>query len=243
MLLVVVLVALLLEAQGQFELKPLPYDMDALEPGVDAGTISVHWGRHHRQYMDNMNSALTMLQGSGLVLRASAKTALDTKLEEDLEAVLTMASTGEEGEETIAPVLAKLRNNAGGYLNHNDYWDSLAPASKGGGVVDLKSTLDLAITQQFGSFDKFQTQFTREGMQVFGSGWVFLTYHDRKLQVETTENQQRPVGRVILACDLWEHAYYLKRHNKRLEYLAAYFSLVDMSRANHRYEQLLECEL
>lgn len=176
-------------------------------------------------------------------MRASAKAAIDSKLEEDLEAVLAVASTDEEGEDAIAPVLAKLRNNAGGYLNHNDYWDSLAPASKGGGVVDSKSPLDLAIARRFGSFDEFQNQFTREGMQVFGSGWVFLTYRDRELTVETTENQQRPVGRVILACDLWEHAYYLKRHGRRLEYLSAFFSLVDMAGANRRYEQLVACEL
>jgi Fe-Mn family superoxide dismutase len=187
------------------ELAPLPYAFDALEPHIDAQTMQIHHGKHHAAYVNNLNAALEKhpeLQG---------KSAED--LIKDLNALPEAIRTA-------------VRNNGGGHVNHTMFWQLMGPKCGGaptGKVAD-------AINGAFGSFDAFKEQMNKGGATRFGSGWVWLVDNGGKLVVESTANQDNPMmegKRPIMGIDVWEHAYYLKYQNRRPDYLAAWWSVVN----------------
>ena len=184
-----------------FSLPALPYAFDALEPHIDRLTMEIHHDRHHKAYVDNLNKALP----------GTTKT---------LEEILGSVST--------QPVA--VRNNGGGHWNHSFFWNVLAPA-KGS---KPSATLAKQIDTDFGSFDAFKAEFTKAATSRFGSGWAWLIKKEGKLVISSTPNQDNPLmdlaevkGQPILALDVWEHAYYLKYMNKRADYIAAFWNLVN----------------
>jgi len=187
------------------ELAPLPYAFDALEPHIDAQTMQIHHGKHHAAYVNNLNAALEKhpdLQG---------RTAED--LIKDLNALPEAIRTA-------------VRNNGGGHVNHTMFWQLMG--SKGGGAPTGR--VADAINGAFGSFDAFKEQMNKGGATRFGSGWVWLVDNGGKLVVESTANQDNPMmegKRPIMGIDVWEHAYYLKYQNRRPDYLAAWWSVVN----------------
>lgn len=196
-----------------FTLDPLPYAHDALEPHIDTLTMQIHHGKHHQAYVDNLNKAI-------------AGTDNETKSLEDL-----VKSAG-----SISPAV---RNNGGGHWNHGFFWHSLA--ANAGGTPSGK--LAEAINTSFGSFDAFKEKFANAGMTRFGSGWAWLIVKDGKLEVSSTPNQDNPLmdvaevkGTPILGVDVWEHAYYLKYQNKRADYLAAFWNVVNWNKVAERFE-------
>jgi len=183
---------------------PLPYAFDALEPYIDARTMEVHYGKHHAAYVKN-------------VLEAVGEEGITAADE-----VAFFAGTGRWS--------AKARNNGGGAWNHNFFWKMMGPGK--GGAPEGK--VGDALNASFGSFEKFQELFTDEAMKRFGSGWAWLVEKDGKLGVGSTPNQDNPLmdvsdfkGKPLLGLDVWEHAYYLKYQNKRNEYVAAWWNVVD----------------
>lgn len=196
-----------------FTLPSLPYAHDALEPHIDTLTMQIHHGKHHQVYIDNLNKAI-------------AGTEHENKTLEQL-----VAQAGAIG----APV----RNNGGGHWNHSFFWESLSP--NGGGAPSGK--LADAINDAFGSFDDFKTKFAAAGMTRFGSGWAWLgAGADKKLCICSTPNQDNPLMDVaetkcnpLLGVDVWEHAYYLKYQNKRADYLAAIWNVVDWKKVAERF--------
>ncbi len=202
-------------APAPFRLPALPYPSDALEPAIDATTMTLHHDRHHQAYVDNLNAA---------VAREPALRGLS------LEALLGRAS------QTPAAV----RNNAGGHWNHSFFWPSLSRPGQGG---EPSPELRAAIERDFGSFEQFQSAFRAAGLQRFGSGWVWLIVDDAgTLQVVSTPNQDNPLmdlaperGTPLLGNDVWEHAYYLAYQNRRADYLDAWWSVVDWGVVSRRY--------
>lgn len=196
-----------------FTLPALPYAHDALEPHIDTLTMQIHHGKHHQAYIDNLNKAI-------------AGTEHENKTLEQL-----VAQAGAIG----APV----RNNGGGHWNHSFFWENLSP--NGGGSPSGK--LADAINEAFGSFDEFKTKFAAAGMTRFGSGWAWLgAGADKKLCICSTPNQDNPLMDVaetkcnpLLGVDVWEHAYYLKYQNKRADYLAAIWNVVDWKKVAERF--------
>ncbi len=194
------------------ELAPLPYAFDALEPHIDAQTMQIHHGKHHAAYVNNLNAALEKhpeLQG---------KSAED--LIKDLSAVPEAIRTA-------------VRNNGGGHVNHTMFWQLMGP--KGGGAPTGK--VADAINGAFGSFDAFKEQMNKGGVGRFGSGWVWLVDNGGKLVVESTANQDNPMmegKRAIMGIDVWEHAYYLKYQNRRPDYLAAWWSVINWDAVSGR---------
>jgi len=198
-----------------FTLPALPYAHDALEPHIDTLTMQIHHGKHHQAYVDNLNKAI-------------AGTPNENKSLEEL-----VAAAG-----AISPAV---RNNGGGHWNHSFFWRSLSPT--GGGAPSGK--LGDAINAAFGSFDEFKTKFAAGGVGRFGSGWVWLIVKDGKLEISSTPNQDNPLmdvaevkGRPVLGVDVWEHAYYLKYQNKRPDYLAAIWAVVDWKKVGERFERV-----
>ena len=195
------------------ELAPLPYAFDALEPHIDAQTMQIHHGKHHAAYVNNLNAALEKhpeLQG---------KSAED--LIKDLNALPEAIRTA-------------VRNNGGGHVNHTMFWQLMGP--KGGGAPTGK--VADAINGAFGSFDAFKEQMNKGGATRFGSGWVWLVDNGGKLVVESTANQDNPMmegKRPIMGIDVWEHAYYLKYQNRRPDYLAAWWSVVNWDAVAARF--------
>ena len=195
-----------------FTLAPLPYAHDALEPHIDTLTMQIHHGKHHQAYVDNLNKAI-------------AGTEHENK---------TLAQLIDHAGAISAPV----RNNGGGHWNHTFFWESLAPNA--GGVPTGK--LADAITAAFGSFDEFKTKFAAGGVGRFGSGWVWLIAVDGKLTISSTPNQDNPLmdvaevkGTPLLGVDVWEHAYYLKYQNKRPDYLAAIWNVINWDKVAERF--------
>lgn len=195
-----------------FTLAPLPYAADALEPHIDATTMQIHHGKHHQAYVDNLNKAI-------------AGTPNENKSLEELVAVAG----------TISPAV---RNNGGGHWNHTFFWESLAPNAGGAPTGALADAINAA----FGSFDAFKEKFNNAGMTRFGSGWAWLTVKDGKLEISSTPNQDNPLmdvaevkGQPILGADVWEHAYYLKYQNKRADYLAAFWNVVNWNKVAERF--------
>jgi superoxide dismutase, Fe-Mn family len=193
-----------------YELPPLPYPNNALEPHFDALTMEIHHDRHHKAYVDNLNKAV-------------AGTPLDGK---PLEALIAdLASVPDN-------IRGPVRNNGGGHWNHSFFWKILAPQAGGAPTGKLGD----AITSTFGSFADFQAKFEAAGIGRFGSGWAWLVSNGGKLEIVSTANQDNPLmgkavsgveGKVILGVDVWEHAYYLKYQNKRADYLKAFWNVVN----------------
>jgi superoxide dismutase, Fe-Mn family len=195
-----------------FTLAPLPYAHDALEPHIDTQTMQIHHGKHHQAYVDNLNKAV-------------AGTEHENKSLEEL-----VAYAG-----SISPAV---RNNGGGHWNHTFFWESLAPNAGGTPTGKLAD----AINEAFGSFDAFKEKFAAAGMTRFGSGWAWLIEQDGKLVISSTPNQDNPLmdvadvkGKPILGVDVWEHAYYLKYQNRRADYLAAFWNVVNWNKVAERF--------
>jgi superoxide dismutase, Fe-Mn family len=211
--LVMALAAGSFQAIAQFTQAPLPYAYDALEPHIDKATMEIHYGRHHKAYITNLNTALA------------------GKPEEKLSPEALVKSITKE----TAPAV---RNNGGGHWNHTFFWSIMAPGK--GGMPS--SALAAAITKDFGSFDEFKTKFKTAGTSRFGSGWAWLIVKDKKLMITSTPNQDNPLmpvadvqGEPILAVDVWEHAYYLKYQNKRPDYLDAFWNVVNWDKVAQLY--------
>ena len=188
------------------KLPNLPYDYNALEPHIDAKTMSIHHDKHHQGYVNNLNAALEKypdLQNEALV-----------ELLADLEAI-------------PADIRTAVRNNGGGHANHSLFWRCMSP--QGGG--EPQGNLAEAINKSFGSFDSFKEQFTKAAATRFGSGWAWLCVDgNSKLIVTSTPNQDNPVSEglvPILGLDVWEHAYYLNYQNRRPDYIAAWWNVVN----------------
>ena len=195
-----------------FTLPALPYASDALEPHFDKLTMEIHHGKHHQAYVDNLNKAI-------------AGTENENKSLEEL-----VAKAG-----SISPAV---RNKGGGHWNHSFFWTRLAP--KAGGAPSGK--LADAINSAFGSFDAFKEKFNAAGVARFGSGWAWLIVKDGKLEISSTPNQDNPLmdvaevkGTPLLGVDVWEHAYYLKYQNRRAEYLAAFWNVVNWDAVSKRF--------
>ncbi len=194
-----------------FTLSPLPYAHEALEPHIDALTMHIHHGKHHQAYVDNLNKAI-------------AGTAHETK---SIEELVTNAGS----------ISAPVRNNGGGHWNHTFFWASMAPNAGGNPTGQLAEAINTA----FGSFDAFKEKFNQAGLTRFGSGWAWLIIKDGKLEITSTPNQDNPLmdvaevkGTPILGADVWEHAYYLKYQNKRADYLAAFWNVVNWAVVEER---------
>ena len=195
-----------------YQVPPLPYDYDALEPHIDAQTMTLHHDKHHQAYVDKANDAL-------------AGGPLDGKPIEEV-----IANLGDVPEDKRAAV----RNNGGGHLNHSLFWESMSPNGGGAPDGDLGSAIDAA----FGSFDAFKEQFEAAGVARFGSGWAWLVVDGGTLKITSTANQDSPLtdGQTpLLGNDVWEHAYYLKYQNRRPEYLKAWWNVVDWGMVAERY--------
>ncbi len=191
---------------GPFTLPALPYAYDALEPTIDAETMHLHHDKHHQAYVNNLNAAVANYPQ------------LASRSVDDL--IANLSSVPDE-------VRTAIRNQGGGHANHSFWWTILS----GSGGGEPKADLAKAIDAQFGSYAQFQTAFTKAASGLFGSGWTWLTFAPGgKLQIETTPNQDSPLtaGRTpLLALDLWEHSYYLKYQNRRPEYVAAWYKVIN----------------
>ena len=186
-------------------LPPLPYAFDALEPHIDTQTMQIHHGKHHQAYVTNLNAALEKYPE------------LQSKSIEDL-----LRDINKVPED----IRTAVRNNGGGHMNHTAFWSWMA--AKAGGSPT--GALGDAIKSTFGSFDGFKEQFTKAGVTRFGSGWAWLIESNGKLSIESTANQDQPImdgKKAILGVDVWEHAYYLKYQNRRPDYLAAWWNVVN----------------
>jgi superoxide dismutase, Fe-Mn family len=195
-----------------YEVPPLPYAYDALEPHIDEQTMTLHHDKHHQAYVDKANGAL---EGTEFA---------DKPIEE------VVANLDALPEDKRGPV----RNNGGGHLNHSLFWESMSPDGGGEPSGDLAE----AIKSAFGSFDDFKEQFEAAGVGQFGSGWAWLVVDGGSLKVTSTANQDNPVSSgqtPLLGNDVWEHAYYLKYQNRRPEYLKAWWNVVDWSKVAERY--------
>ncbi|MCS6835021.1 MAG: superoxide dismutase [Anaerolineae bacterium] len=194
-----------------YELPALPYEFTALEPHIDARTMEIHHGKHHKTYIDNANNAL--------------------KDHEDLAAhsVEDLIKNLEAVPETIRVVV---RNNAGGHANHSLFWQIMAPNAGGAPTGDLAAAIDAA----FGSFDAFKAEFKKAALGRFGSGWAWLVVSEGKLEIMSTPNQDSPLmaeyghKTPILGLDVWEHAYYLNYQNRRADYVDAWWNVVNWAK-------------
>ena len=196
-----------------FELPQLPYAYDALEPHFDAQTMEIHHTKHHQAYVTNLNNAI---QGTDMESQS-------------IEDIL----------QNIAAAPAPVRNNGGGHWNHSMFWQILTP--NGGGQPT--GAIGEAITQSFGSYEKFKEEFTKAATTRFGSGWAWLCKQsDGSLQICSTPNQDNPLmpdagckGIPVLGLDVWEHAYYLNYQNRRPDYIAAFYNVIDWKAVGERY--------
>ncbi|MGB1971309.1 MAG: superoxide dismutase [Flavobacteriaceae bacterium] len=198
-----------------FELPKLPYSYDALEPHIDARTMEIHHSKHHNGYTNNLNNAI-------------AGTALDGQA---IETILTELDLSN----------AAVRNNGGGYFNHALFWSTMGPNAGGTPSGDLAKAIEVA----FGSFDEFKTAFSKAAATRFGSGWAWLCVHKGgSVEVCSTANQDNPLmpnvgcsGYPILGLDVWEHAYYLNYQNRRPDYIAAFFNVVNWEAVSALYAE------
>ena len=197
-----------------FELPQLPYAYDALEPHIDARTMEIHHSKHHNAYTTNLNAAI-------------AGTDLEGKTIENILINLDKSN-------------AAVRNNGGGFYNHNLFWTVMSPNGGGLPTGDLLA----AIEDAFGSFEEFKAKFAKAGATQFGSGWAWLTVQKGgKLEVVGTPNQDNPLmpevagngGTPILGMDVWEHAYYLNYQNRRPDYIEAFFSVINWTEVARRF--------
>lgn len=199
-----------------FSLPPLPYDYKALEPTIDEQTMRLHHDKHHAAYVNNLNAALEPYPD----LQKKSIEELLTSLDKVPEAIRT-----------------KVRNNGGGHANHTIFWEMMAP----GGAKEPAGALAEALNKTFGALTTFKEQFAKACIDRFGSGWGWLTV-DRsgKLAIESTPNQDTPIMEArapVLGCDVWEHAYYLKYNNRRPDYVAAWWNVVNWTDIAKRFEK------
>jgi Fe-Mn family superoxide dismutase len=197
-----------------FEVPPLPYDYDALAPTIDEQTMHLHHDKHHQAYVDNANKALAGTEWADAAV-------------EDVLRSLDSLPADKQG-----PV----RNNAGGHANHSLFWRTMGPNGGGQPSGDVATAIDEA----FGSFDQFKETFQANGVGRFGSGWTWLVWNGSGLEAYSTANQDSPLsqGHVpILGNDVWEHAYYLTYNNRRPDYLAAWWDVVDWDAVARELEQ------
>lgn len=203
-----------------YELPPLPYPSNALEPHIDTATMEIHHGKHHGAYVANVNKAI------------AGKADLENK---SVEALISNL------EAVPADIRGVVRNNGGGHANHSMFWQIIGPNAGGtptGALADdLKAT--------FGSFDAFKGKFEAAGVGRFGSGWAWLVLNNGKLEIVSTANQDNPImgksisgaeGTPVLGCDVWEHAYYLKYQNRRADYLKAFWNVVNWGKVSSLYQ-------
>ncbi len=195
-----------------FELPNLPYAFDALEPHIDAKTMEIHHGKHHKAYTDNLNKAIEGTDLEGASIEEILKT-----------------GTGNPA----------VRNNGGGYYNHNLFWEWMSPNGGGEPTGELAQT----INDTFGSLQGFKDEFAKAAAGRFGSGWAWLIKKDGKLQITSTPNQDNPLmpvaevqGIPILGLDVWEHAYYLNYQNRRPDYVTAFFNVVNWDKVAELYK-------
>ncbi|MGL1887380.1 MAG: superoxide dismutase [Reichenbachiella sp.] len=194
-----------------FELPSLPYAHDALEPNIDKATMEIHHGKHHNAYISKLNDAIAGTELEGKSIEELVKNHADN---------------------------AAVRNNGGGHFNHTMFWTIMSPDGGGsptGAIAD-------AINADFGSLDNFKAEFSKAGATRFGSGWAWLCVKDGKLEVCSTANQDNPLmpqagceGTPILGMDVWEHAYYLNYQNRRPDYIAAFFNVINWEEVNKRF--------
>ena len=200
-----------------FTLPKLPYAYDALEPHIDVRTMEIHYTKHHQAYITNANKAL---EGHPELLALGAAgllAALDTVPE---------------------AIRATVHNNVGGHANHSFFWESIGPGAGG----EPKGALADAIQKTFGGFDAFRSQFSDVAAKRFGSGWAWLVVVKGKLALRSSANQDSPLseGEVpVLGLDVWEHAYYLKYQNRRADYIAAYWNVVNWAQASAQFQRAL----
>jgi len=196
------------------ELPKLPYEYNALEPHIDEQTMKIHHDKHHQAYVDKLNAAVKGTEFEGMDINELLQK-LDS-LPDDIKGVV--------------------RNNGGGHSNHSFFWQIMGPNAGG----EASGAVGDAIKKDFESFDKFKEQFVDAGVKQFGSGWAWLVVDNGKLSITSTPNQDTPVmeGKTpILGVDVWEHAYYLKYQNKRPDYLAAWFNVVNWDKVNELFEK------
>ena len=196
-----------------FSLPQLPYEYDALEPHIDKETMNIHHTKHHNTYVTNLNAAL---EGQEDLAGKSLE-----ELLADIESVPEKIRTA-------------VRNNGGGHANHSLFWELLSP--NGGG--EPTGELAEAIAAKFGSFESFKEEFAKAATTRFGSGWAWLTVKDGELELYSTANQDSPLmeGKTpILGLDVWEHAYYLNYQNRRPEYIASFWNVVNWDEVSKRY--------
>jgi len=197
-----------------YSLPPLPYAFDALEPSIDSRTMEIHHDKHHAAYVANLNKALEAHPD----LAALPVEKLIANLEKVPEAVRTV-----------------VRNNGGGHANHSLFWETIGKG-KGG---EPAGHLGEAIRSTFGGFDKFKEEFTKAAMGRFGSGWAWLSADPQgKLLIESTANQDSPImhgNTPLVGLDVWEHAYYLLYQNRRADYVAAFYNVIDWDAVGKRY--------
>jgi Fe-Mn family superoxide dismutase len=203
------------DEDGTFQMNGLPYTYNSLEPFIDGATMELHYSKHHLAYCNKLNAAIK-------------ETNLTSKSIEEILKKLEMSKSD-------------IRNNAGGYYNHNLFFDILI--SNGGDATD--EILE-AINKDFGSFESFKNEFTEIATKLFGSGWVWLIKDNSgKLVITTSSNQDNPLmpnaekkGTPILALDVWEHAYYIKYQNKRKEYVNAFFNVINWKKVNEKFKEI-----
>jgi Fe-Mn family superoxide dismutase len=193
-----------------FELPKLAYAYDALEPYIDARTMEIHYSKHHQAYITNLNNAIAGTELEGKSIEEILKVCKDKPA---------------------------VRNNGGGYWNHNLFWEIMSPDGGGAPTGELAT----AINEAFGDFETFKDHFAKAGVTRFGSGWAWLCVTDGKLEICSTANQDNPLmgegceGIPILALDVWEHAYYLHYQNRRPDYISAFFNVVDWNVVAAKY--------
>ncbi|WP_119690308.1 superoxide dismutase [Acinetobacter soli] len=207
-------------AWAEFKQAPLPYATNALQPAIDQQTMELHYGKHHKAYVDNLNAQIKTYPE------------LDKMDPVQLQKQISKYNTA-------------VRNNGGGHFNHTFFWESLAPANKTG---QPSAALTKQITQDFGSMDAFKQKFNEAATGRFGSGWAWLIVTpEGKLAITSTPNQDNPLmdlaetkGQPLLGLDVWEHAYYLKYQNRRADYIKAFWSVVNWNKVNERYTQAMK---
>ena len=195
-----------------FELPKLNYAFDALEPNIDAKTMEIHYGKHHNGYTNNLNNIISGTEHEG----------------KSIEEILKSLDLNNSG----------LRNNGGGYYNHNLFWEIMGPNSGG----EPKGEISELINSNFGSFENFKDKFSKAAATRFGSGWAWLCAHPNgKIEICSTANQDNPLmpngcgGNPILCLDVWEHAYYLNYQNRRPDYINAFFNVINWDEVNNRF--------